>query len=380
MLVVISIIGILASITLPAIAKARAAARATQCASNLKDSGLALIGRSTSAPDEQFCTGNFDLVRDGVPTEIGWVSDLVARGSLPSEMMCPSNPSTCASAIEQTLTLDVANFVKNACFDRLGSPALVNEMGQTVANVSRQIVAGSLPPGSQARAELIDREMLQESYNTNYAASWFLVRGELVLDTSGNPSPVSSCSDLNPKNRGVTKGPLKLKVLGTCKAPTSTIPLLADASPAGFLSAQVGELQSGALYARAMVGGPIGNSLRIDTDADGIDDFNSPFYMASPSFANGHPRTGPTGWHKTWSHDTRQDYRGVGVFHNGAANVLMADGSVQRFYDNNGDGFINNGFDPPTTASTGLFWTSKDIEAGPLDLASYYSLYSKGDR
>ena len=87
MLVVIAIIGILASILLPAISKAREAARSVQCRSNLKDFGIAMLSKSMRSATGAYCSGNFDLIRDGVPTETGWVADLVRNGSLPLSLI-----------------------------------------------------------------------------------------------------------------------------------------------------------------------------------------------------------------------------------------------------------------------------------------------------
>jgi prepilin-type processing-associated H-X9-DG protein len=41
-----------------------------------------------------------------------------------------------------------------------------------------------------------------------------------------------------------------------------------------------------------------------------------------------------------------QDYRGFGVNHRGACNVVFADNSVRSLIDKNNDGYLNNGFGP----------------------------------
>ncbi len=384
LLVVISIIGILAALLLPAVSKARESARGVECQNNLKNMGVLLTSRTVTAPDGAFCSGSFDPIRDGVPTETGWVADLVARGAIVSEMRCPSNAAVTSKAIEQLLTVPHADLSNTQCGDLLGSVSYTDAMGQSVVNISRKIVDDSLAPLDPARAELIDEKMLQQGYNTNFAASWFLVRSEFRLNEDGDLTPADpACMDTDPKGKNVTRGPLTTRLVDNGKAPASTIPLLSDAAAVGFLSAQVGELPSGSFYTTPIVGSPIGNRAQIDTNADGTADAMNPHFMEVPSFGGSVPREGATGWLKTWSYDTRQDYRGMATLHQGVCNVLMADGSVQALLDANDDGFLNNGFDGAETAPQPggvVFWTSSDVEAGPLDLASYYSLTSKGEQ
>jgi prepilin-type N-terminal cleavage/methylation domain-containing protein/prepilin-type processing-associated H-X9-DG protein len=358
MLVVISIIGVLAALLLPAVSKAREVARAAQCQNNLKQFGVGLTGRTVNAPGGEFCSGAFDFRRDGVPTEVGWVADLVGRGFLVGEMRCTSTSAQASSAIEHLLSDNESDWASNDCVNQLGSEEYTNEMGTVIKNVARLIEAS---PAN--RVEHIERKMLEDGYNTNYAASWFLVRSDVILDQNGRPKPKSSaCTVSDLRSLNVTRGPLTTRLLDTAKAPSSTVPLLCDASPIGQLSSNVGELASGTPYVTPIVGEPI---LCKETD---------PHYLEEPVIAASTPREGVSGWLRIWNYDTRQDYRGMSSHHSGVCHVLMADGSVRGLYDANGDGFINNGFPKDSN-----FWIDAEIETGDLELASYYSLHSKGE-
>ena len=191
MLVVITIIGVLVGLLLPAISKASEAARTAECQSNLKNFGVGLTKHSIDNPSGALTSGAFDLERDGVPTEIGWVADLVRRGMLPSEMRCPSNSVLSSNAIEQMLTSPVASFTEATIGDRLGSKPYVDETGRTIKNVCRSVIDDGHSPLSDGRVQLISSQMLEKGYNTNYAASWFLTRSEARLDTSGNLKPLT---------------------------------------------------------------------------------------------------------------------------------------------------------------------------------------------
>jgi prepilin-type processing-associated H-X9-DG protein len=93
-----------------------------------------------------------------------------------------------------------------------------------------------------------------------------------------------------------------------------------------------------------------------------------------PSFDDGTPREGNDGWMKVWSRSVLQDYRGMSAHHKNVCNVLMADGSIQSLVDENDDQFINNGFEANAD------FASSDVEAGPLSLASYYNLQTRGGK
>lgn len=372
LLVTISIIGVLAAMLLPAVNAARESARSTQCKNNLREFGVAMTSRATQ-PDGQFCTGNMDWVRDGVPTEVGWVADVVKRSVLASELRCPSNTAKASKAIEQLLTLDDAAISTSTdCVDMLGNPMQVNDIGEETRNIARTIKegvngAGYIAAGTAERAEAIRSQVLENGFNTNYAPTWYLLRSEFRLDEDGNPLKANATCDDDPRGKNVTRGPLTLKTLDTGRAAGNTVPLLADASAAGTISSSVPDhLTAGDLYVVSMVGMPVIHKTTTD--------FPSLAIYGVPNFPAGTTREGATGWMKVWSRHTLQDYRGMSTHHKGSCNVLMADGSIQSLVDNDGDQFINNGFEANSD------FASSKVEAGPLELASYYNLQTRGGK
>lgn len=372
LLVTISIIGVLAAMLLPAVNSARESARSTQCKNNLREFGVAMTSRATQ-PDGQFCTGNMDWVRDGVPTEVGWVADVVKRSVLASELRCPSNTAKTTKAIEQLLTLEDSSIATSTdCVDMLGNPMQENDLGEEVRNIARTIKegedgAGYIAVGSDARAEAIRSQVLENGFNTNYAPTWYLVRSEFRLDEDGNPLKAKSTCDDDPRGMNVTRGPLTLKTLDTGRAAGNTVPLLTDASAAGTVTHTVPDhLVAGDLYVVSMVGMPVIHKL--------TSDFSSLDIYDVPDFPAGTAREGDTGWIKVWARHTLQDYRGMSTHHKGSCNVLMADGSIQSLIDNDGDQFINNGFEANSD------FASSKVEAGPLELASYYNLQTRGGK
>ncbi len=346
MLVVIAIIGVLAAMVLPALSAARSAARSTTCKNNLRQFGLAFQSLASQRNGE-LCTGAFDWKNDGCVTQYGWVADLVQSETLVGEMLCPGNPAQISATY-----LDLLEWLPppgDTCADYKGPQGQTLPDGTLLESPLYKIVTSNMA-ASEARRELIEQGVYDKYYNTNYAASYYLVRSGPKLDGSGNLRTKPGCA-ASIASRHSSMGPLTLRYLDNSSISASVIPLLGDAVATDVLPQPVGQVPAGTPAAMSFTRGPV-----------------SPTTMQTPTFAQSTPRDGPSGWWAAWARQALQDYRGFAPLHGGACNILFADGSVRIFKDANGDTFLNNGF--PASSTSGF--TDDRIELERRDITSTY--------
>ena len=322
LLVVIAIIGILVSILIPAVSVARASARSTTCSSNLRQFGIGFAAYA-ERNNGLLCSGAFDWRRDGAVTEMGWVADLVDAGIPVGEMLCGSNEAKVAATYKDLLKMKLSG--ADDCVDWLGSEPRTMPDGTIAANACRQIAA--LDKG-ETRRQIVQELIFEKHFNTNYAASWVLVRSQPRLDKNGNlaSEPKHCSSDI--MSRSSTYGPLNQVLLESSPVASTFVPML------GCAAWNLETLE------QAVGPNPVGTPLALATT-------HGPKNVASfevPTFSPSATRNGSNGWWATWEKNTLQDYRGFSPLHRGSCNVLMADGSVRRLQDENGDGLLNNGF------------------------------------
>lgn len=360
MLTVIAIIGVLVALLLPAIRTAREAARQTTCLNNLRQFGQGLHALAGQDKQEHFCSGAFDWLRDGAVTEQSWVGDLVRQGMPVGKMLCPSNAGRGADTLNELLGANASGFASNTCVPLLGSPPSTAPDGSPLYNPCRWIAtpASGLASGpSAARRQFVEQEVVRKFYNTNYTASWWLVRAGLRLNAYGNPRETRSGCGTAIDGRNVTIGPLTRAKLGTSAVPASTVPLLADGGLSGEMLAEtLADLPQGTPLVEALTRGPV--LVAASGSYGGA--------LAVPHFPE--PNAGRSAWWPVWHGQTRQDYRAFGVPHGNRCNLLFADGSVRTVTDKNRDGFLNNGF-----SAVGGFADST-VEADEEELYSLYAL------
>lgn len=383
MLVVIAIIGILLAILLPAINAAREASRDATCKNNLRQFGVGMNVFADSHKND-FCTGAMDWRRDGAVTEVGWVADLVNQGIPVGKMLCPTNEVRGIEKLNDLLGRTPSGLT-SCGIDFAGTEPGTAPDGTLIINPCRLILGqytgtyvapwgvtytgGSpVPVNSEERRLIVENAIVKAGYNSNYVASWWLVRTGVKLGPDGNLVGPAGCPISN-KERTSTIGPLNRRVVDNASAPSSNIPLLGDTAPGdvreAVLTDTLGEeLPAGGVLGESFSDGPILNAT-----------------MLPPVFPAGTPQGGPNGWWAVWNKQTLQDYRDFGAVHGSGvrhANMLMADASVRSFRDTSKDGFINNGFDPGLYNGQGsIGYNSTELEVEPSDLFSGYSLKTK---
>jgi prepilin-type N-terminal cleavage/methylation domain-containing protein/prepilin-type processing-associated H-X9-DG protein len=405
LLVVIAIIGILAALFLPALARAREAARNAQCKSNLRQFFVAMSIFADHDAQERLCTGAFDPHRDGCPDTWGWVADMVNSGNgKPNLMLCPSNPLKASEKLNDLVGQPTSNSTSWAPDTSRIIQGMCRYLFDSAGNAS---LSGGLGPANLG--DFTQRAFVDKGYNTNYNGSFFLVRsmirvGDFDGNADGTPTSYTPAdgSGLPTDSDGYTGvgytfGPLTRRFLGSSWVSPSVIPLIADANLAdpsdailpmdiskspgtgtynwpGVTPSQAANANDSASVTTAVAGqntaesfqegpatmvGTAGTNTKLQLLAGGVDLTSQAkcelLGTCPPPAASNNNSSDGEG--SNTADIYLQDTRSYGCVHGAGANLscnmLMADGSVKEFNDANGDHFLNPGFQVTTGPGAG---------------------------
>lgn len=400
LLVVIAIIALLAALLLPAITKAREAARQAQCQANLKNVGVALFKYSNRNPSGAYCSGASDFRRDGCMDTYGWVADLVNIGDgNMNESLDPSNPLKGSEKLNDLIGKTTNDNKDGAPDARLQSGICGKDGNLSTGGGWAGISGGAAtefagtPADTDARAELVSRYFVSQGYNTNYAAGYHLVRGMVKTLKAGSGTTFLQTVGGGYKGLGGSTGPLSASVMDRSRVSSSNVGFIGCAGAGdideAILVATLGHgpgvtiqgdtsitlsgnpattfgkgsddsvtfIEQGELLTEAFNDGPAytksdGTAVKLMEDNVTLN-FQLECERSEPTTAAcaapfGEASAGTVGTAPSLSAPENgiylQDTRDWYAIHQGSLNLLMGDGSVKVFYDDNADGYLNPGF------------------------------------
>jgi len=355
MLVVVAIIAILASMLMPALSRAREAARGASCKNNLRQFGIGFQLFADRDPMERLCTGAYDLARDGCPETRGWVADLVNIGAgVPGNMLCPTN---------QLKGIEKLNDMLGKVISSQGDNSPYYAEGQCEDFVTQS--AGA------ARLAAVTKMVVERGINTNYTQSWFMARSAAKLDSANtDPVTIGSLKNVYGSTKGAI-GALTRTMVENSKIASSVIPLLGDGGPGDVNEAILTDdisvpkgLIAGSRLAESFNDGPgywSGNKIVLMAAGTNVATAQDNY----EAWVKGETVTG-----NLYLQDTRDWYCSHGSGNKLACNILMADGSVKEFYDTNGDRYLNPGFAATGGSEQTDGYTDATQELNPAEIYS----------
>jgi prepilin-type N-terminal cleavage/methylation domain-containing protein len=278
LLVVIAIIGLLVALLLPALARAREAARTATCQNNLRQFGIGFNIYGERDAGKRLCSNAYDLYRDGCPDTNSWVGNLIGLGAgTAGKMLCPTNDlkgieslnqlignnpdSMPTSGVNKALEgVKLAHITTGFCkdFDMQGDPNQNDRAAAASADAWTTVGLQTL--GSAQRIKTVQRAV-EEGYNTNYVQSWFMARADLryvkrTMGTNNELQTRGNCREQSGGQAGVT-----VRFIERSGIATSAVAILGDAGPGdvneAILTDDLGNgLQKGSRLTESFCDGP----------------------------------------------------------------------------------------------------------------------------
>jgi prepilin-type N-terminal cleavage/methylation domain-containing protein len=427
LLVVIAIIGILVALLLPALARAREAARTATCQNNLRQFGIGMNIFGERDARKRYCSGQYDFKRDGCPDVNSWVGNLIDLGAgTAGEMLCPSSEIRGSEKLNELIgnnggvAPNVTQFapgVKLAWITDTFCHEFTVNMPDGNPNPN-----GNLPNDQSAATNgrlKVVQEAVARGFNNNYATSWFMTR-QTHRFTKGtgslDPNKIYILGDQKDLSGGYSG--LQVRFAEKSHVATSAIPMMGDVAPGDVREATLSddvsdELLTGSRLGETANDGPsfisqastvklatmtkaCSTTLASATDYAGApvdiktaalddtlplpdaEDFGGVDFSTPPDGSFESLASGLYGGSDTvlFLQDTRDFLTLHGSGRNKSCNVLFADSATKTIYDQNGDGYLNPGFpidtdsNDPDTLAGGIGYSNRRCEVGPATMYS----------
>ncbi|MFZ5830481.1 MAG: DUF1559 domain-containing protein, partial [Planctomycetota bacterium] len=296
----------------------------------------------------------------------GWIADLVSANLCrPGDLLNPASELRGHSVYQALLSAATNTQGADGCpTENLGAGfcGLGAEWNETEKKWTKLFY--DTAPVTDRRADLIARRLAERGYNSNYVASWFLVRGGVRLSRGGSSYKFTNSPSGGARGQFGSMGPLTRRALDNARVGSNVVALLGNAASADPSKAALSlsiEKSPATYYAG---GGSSDQSAvqYLDTRAPLTDSYCVGPAVYNPGTARiellpadtdlttqvrcerGEQSCGTADTSLGASHGWLQDSRGFAAVHSGSCNILMADGGVRMFADTNRDGYLNPGF------------------------------------
>ena len=364
LLVVITIIGLLVALLLPALSAARQSAIAAGANMHLNGFGRAfmLTADQDVADRGQLCTGAFDHLRDGDSRRIGWVADVIkVKVANPGKALDASNPSKVNEKVADYTGATNATKASNINSTRwktpTGAPATTNVY-----------FGGDNAPKDMRGASATDvdtRKVWDDGHNSNFATTWHFSRGDVrpgddkYGGSDGLMDPVRTDGAKMPLDG---EGPLSEKKLMECSVNRDLVALMGNSRNGDGSDATVTSAIATKINGFCGVN-PVNGDAPIVKEGDFLvesftDGMSCPFTDTALGGSTGEK-----------IHEINDIYpvvgarkNGDGLWAGGSAQILFADGHVAKVIDKGGYQESPDGWIGPYKASGSFSSSSAAFE------------------